>query len=169
MSLWGTQSGNEHKPSFLKDSDKEKTYAGPGGWTIKRADGTEEVLVAIRGLQASIAAPTITEVRFGSGTYTAGATRSVRVSYNEKVTVTGNPTLVVAGTVTPSTTATYVSTSTSGNTLTFNFTVPAAGQTLSIATQSLAAGTIVDQTGGASAERLVTAGAGTAAGTKVTV
>jgi hypothetical protein len=71
--------------------------------------------------------------------------------------------------VTPSTTATYASINTAGNTLTFSFVVPAANQNLSIATQSLVAGTIVDQTGAAAAERLITAAHGTSAGVKRTV
>ena len=169
--LWGTTSGDEQKPNWLTAEEKEATFAGPGGWTLRHPNGTEEVLVALARLQTRIGAPTIVSVAFGNGTFTAGASRTVKVSYNEKVTVTGNPTLVVAGTVTPSTTATYASSNAAGTTLTFSFIVPAAGQTLSIGSQSvsLSGGTIVDQTGGASAELVVTAGQGTDAGTKTTV
>lgn len=180
--LWGTSAttGLEHKPNWLVDSlnplrdqQKENTYATKDGWVYKRKDGTEEVLVAIRGLNTRLAAATVTSIVFGSGAYTAGTTKTVRVQFNEKVTVTGNPTLVVTGSVAGSVTATYSSTNAAGDTLVFSFTVPAAGNTLSIGAQSvlLAGGTItetgIDPT--VNASLTVSSTVAAAAGTKTTV
>lgn len=146
--LWGKTSGDEHKPVWLTDAQKENCYATSAGWVLKHNNGIEELLVAVAGLSLAgkLAAATITSVKFGSGTYTAGTTKTVRVQFNEKVTVTGNPTLVVTGSVAGAITATYASTNTAGDTLVFNFTVPAAANVLSVGTQSvlLAGGTITE-------------------------
>lgn len=173
--LWGTSAatGLEHKPVWLTDTQKESTYATKDGWVYKRKDGTEEVLVAIRGLNTRLAAATITSVAFGTGTYTAGTTKTVKVQFNEKVTVTGTPTLVVTGSVAGSITASYASTNTAGDTLTFSFTVPAADNTLSVGAQSvsLAGGTIVETgiTPTVNAALTISSTVATAAGTKTTV
>jgi hypothetical protein len=68
------------------------------------------------------------------------------VTYNEKVTVTGSPTLVVTASVTGPVTATYSSTGGQGNSLVFTFTTPAAANVLSIGAQSilLAGGTVTE-------------------------
>lgn len=173
--LWGTSAitGLEHKPVWLTDTQKESTYATKDGWVYKRKDGTEEVLVAIRGLNTRLAAATITSVVFGNGTYTAGTTKTVKVQFNEKVTVTGTPTLVVTGSVIGAVTASYTSTNSAGDTLTFSFTVPAAGNVLSVGAQSvsLAGGTIVE-TGispTVNASLTISSTVAGAAGTKTTV
>lgn len=172
MPLWGTSAANESKPKYLTDEQKEQCYATGAGWAIKRPDGEEEILVSIRGLSTRLAAASITEVKFASGSYVAGATKSVKVSFNEKVAVTGNPTLVVTGSVAGAVTATYASTNANGTVLTFNFTVPAADNVLTVGAQSvsLAGGTIVEQAAGATAASLViTSAVATAAGSKTAV
>lgn len=148
--LWGVNTTNENKPNWLTDAQKENCFATPAGWVLRHNNGIEELLVAVAGLSLAgkLAAATITDIRWGTGTYTAGTTKSVRVQFNEKVTVTGSPTLVVTGSVTGAVTATYASTNTAGDTLVFNFTVPAAGQTLSVGAQSIAlAGGTITETG----------------------
>lgn len=180
--LWGTsaETGLEHKPVWLVDSlnplrdqQKENTYATKDGWVYKRKDGTEEVLVAIRGLNTRLAAATVTSIVFGNGTYTAGTTKTVRVQFNEKVTVTGSPTLVVNASVAGNITATYSSTNTVGDTLVFSFTVPAAGNTLRVNAQSisLAGGTIVETgvTPTVNASLVVSSAVASATATKTTV
>jgi hypothetical protein len=174
QTLWGVKSGqSEMKPNWLTDAEKENTFATNAGWVLRQPTGIEETLVAVSNLKTKLGAATITEVRFGSGVFTAGTTRTVRVSYNEKVTVTGNPTLVVTGSVEGPITATYSSTSGQGNVLVFSFTVPDAPNTLSIGTQTiaLAGGTIVETgvTPTVNAERLITAAVGAAAKTKTVV
>lgn len=170
MAQWGTSTSNEAKPNWLSDEQKERTYATPAGWTIKQKGGVEELLVSVRGLNSRLGAASISEVRFGTGTYTAGTTKTVKVSFNEVVAVTGSPTLVVTGSVTGAVTATFASLSANGTVMTFNFTVPAAGQTLSIGAQTvaLAGGTIVDGAAVA-ADRTLTLAVGQGAGTKTTV
>lgn len=171
--LWGITSGNEDKPIWLTDAQKENTFATNGGWVLRHNNGIEETLVSIANLKARLGAASITEVRFGTGTYTAGTTKTIRVTYNEKVTVTGNPTLVVTGSVAGAITATYASTTGQGNVLVFNFTVPAAGNVLSVGAQSiLLAGGTVTETGvtpTVNAELAIGAAIGTAAGTKTAV
>lgn len=173
--LWGTNTSNESKPAWLTDAQKENCFATPGGWVLRHNNGIEETLVAIAGLSlvSKLAAATITDVRFGSGTFTAGATRTVRVQFNEKVTVTGTPTLVVTGSIAGAITASYTSTNTAGDTLVFSFTVPAATNVLSVGTQSvtLAGGTITetDVTPTVNAALAIAATAVSATGTKTAV
>lgn len=173
--LWGTSSatGLEHKPVWLTEAQKERTYATKDGWAIKRSDGTEEILVSIKGLNTRLSSATITGVSFVNGTYTAGTTKSVKVQFNEKVTVTGSPRLVVTGSVAGAVTATYASTNTAGDTLTFTFIVPAAGNTLSVGAQSIAlAGGTITETGitpTVNADLLISATVAASASTKTTV
>ena len=175
MASWGTSTNLEKKPTWLTEAQKESCYATPAGWVFKRKDGEEEVLVAIKGLSLAerLAAATITDIVFATGTYTAAGTKSVKVSFNEKVTVTGSPTLIVTGSVAGAITATYASTNAAGTTLTFNFTVPASGNVLSVGAQSvaLAGGTVVETgvTPTVNASLVVTAGVASAAGTKTAV
>jgi hypothetical protein len=170
MPLWGTKSGLENMPNWLTAEEKERCYATPSGWVYKHPSGVEEVLVSVRNLATRVGAATITGVKFGSGTYTAGSTKQVKVIFNEKVTVTGTPTLAVTNSLGGTVTASYVSTNAQGTTLTFEFTVPAVGAVLSIAAQSVAAGTIVEQAAGAAvAERAISAKLATEAGTKTSV
>lgn len=173
--LWGTSSatGLEHKPVWLTETQKESTYATKDGWVYKRKDGTEEVLVAVRGLNTRLSSASITAVTFATGTYTGGGTKSVKVQFNEKVTVTGSPTLVVTGSVAGAVTATYASTNAAGDTLTFSFTVPDAGDTLSVGAQSVSldGGTITETgiTPTVNADLAISSTVAAAAGTKTTV
>lgn len=170
MSQWGTSTSNESKPNWLTDEQKERTYATAAGWTIKQEGGVEEVLVAVRGLGSRLGSASISEVRFGSGTYAAGTTKSVKISFNEAVAVTGSPTLVVTGSVAGAITATYASINATNNVLTFNFTVPAAGQNLSVGAQTIAlAGGTINDPSAVAADRTIALAAGQGAGTKTTV
>lgn len=171
--LWGIKAGNEDKPSWLNDAQKENTFATNAGWVLRHNSGIEETLVAIANLKSKLGAASITEVKFGAGTYTAGTTKTIRVTYNEKVTVTGSPTLVVTGSVVGAIAATYASTAGQGNVLVFSFTVPAAANVLTVGAQSIAlnAGTIVetDVTPTVNADLVISAAAADAAGTKTAV
>ena len=170
--LWGIKSGDEIKPNWLTDTQKENTYATNAGWTQKHSDGTEEVLVAIANLKTKLGAASVTEIAFASGTYTAGTTKTLKVSFNEKVTVTGTPTISIStgGTAID---ATYASTSTNGNVLTFSFTVPVAATVMSIVTQSIAlAGGTITETGvtpTVNADLVITTSVASKAGTKTAV
>ena len=100
---------------------KKKTHLRPNaGWVLRHASGIDETLVALPNLKVRLGAASVTEVRFAGGTYVEGTSKTVRVTYNEKVTVTGNPTMVVTGTA-GAITATYSSTSGQGNVLVFAF------------------------------------------------
>jgi hypothetical protein len=171
--LWGIKAGNEVKPSWLNDKQKENTFATNSGWTLRHGSGIEETLVAIANLKTKLGAASITEVKFGTGTYTAGTAKTIRVTYNEKVTVTGSPTLVVTGSVAGAITATYSSTAGQGNVLVFTFTVPAAANVLTVGAQSiaLAGGTVVETsvTPTVNADLAISAAIASAAGTKTAV
>lgn len=171
--LWGIKSGNEDKPIWLTDAEKENTFATNGGWVLRHPSGIEETLVAVANLKTKLGAASITEVKFGTGTFTEATTKTVRVTYNEKVTVTGNPTLVVTGATAGAITATYSSTAGQGNVLVFSFTVPAVPDTLSIGAQSISlAGGTVTETGVSptvNAELAISATIAAAAGTKTVV
>jgi hypothetical protein len=147
--MWGVVAGDELKPTYVKKTaSKENVYATKKGWVHKRPDGTEEVLVSIRGLNTRLGAadPVAITWQTTPTTLVRNATATVRVSFNEKVTISGTPTLVITGSVSGAITASYTSTTSQGNTAIFTFTVPNTAQTLSIGAQSisLAGGTIYD-------------------------
>lgn len=179
MPLWGTgRNGLEKKPNWLTDEEKERCFATSAGWVLRGADGSEEVLVAISGLNRAadatgtgLGAATITGVKFASGAYVAGTTKQVKVSYNERVTVTGVPTIVVTAATAGPITASFVSANAAGTTLTFEFVVPSAPDTLTIGTQSvvLAGGSVIETgvTPTVNAELLISAGVAAEAGSKV--
>ena len=174
QTLWGVKAGqSEMKPNWLTDAQKENTFATNAGWVLRHNSGIEETLVAVADLKTKLGAASITEVKFGTGTYNAGSTKTVRVTYNEKVTVTGSPTLVVTGATAGAITATYSSTVGQGNVLIFSFTVPASPDTLSIVAQSiaLAGGTVVETavTPTVNADVAISAAIALAAGTKTVV
>lgn len=145
--LWGNGTNGAGKPNWLtagandgRYNQLDNCYATAAGWVLRHPDGTEELLVAIRGLDlgtAKLGVPVIDSVTF-SGSKTHGGTGMVKVRFNEQVAVTGNPTLLVSTTVGgPTVTATYASMNSAKTVLTFNYTVPAAGAVVSIAAQSV--------------------------------
>lgn len=138
MPLWGGSTTDESKPKWLTEEEKANCYATPAGWVYKQPNGTEEILVAFRGLATELGAPTISAVYFANtaATYVQGHTNAyVAVVYNEKVVVSGSPTLNVNGSDTDAT-ATYTSGS-GTNKLLFKFTVPSVAQTLQIDGQTI--------------------------------
>jgi hypothetical protein len=127
MPLWGATTSDESKPKNLTAEEKSRTFATTRGWEIRRADGTDEVLVAIRNLSGGtttsvgkLGAATISEVFFLSTSYTTGTTGVVRVVWNEKITPTTTGTLIVKQTNTTSNVVTNVTATRFGNT-TSNF------------------------------------------------
>ena len=106
MPLWGTSDSDESKPKNLTTAEKKEVYATNSGWvreagSILSGNGNTnadpEVLVAVSGLADSIGAADVTEVEWITTTAdkSEGFTLSVRVRYNEEVTVTGSPTIAV--------------------------------------------------------------------------
>ena len=106
MPLWGNSDSDESKPKWLTDAEKKEVYANTSGWVVEAGstmtgnDNTSaapEILVAIGNLTTNIGAADVTEVEWitTAADKSAGFTLSVRVRYNEAVTVTGNPTLAV--------------------------------------------------------------------------
>tara|TARA_R100000908_G_C3696637_1_gene108784 strand:+ start:113 stop:703 length:591 start_codon:yes stop_codon:yes gene_type:complete len=134
MPLWGIT--DESKPKWLTTDEKKESYATTGGWVIEggskmsgngNPDAQPEVLVAIRNLSNRMAEGTITEVEWISAGFdrTTGGTLQVRVRYNEPVTVTGSPTVLVTngnqgtGSGRPNQTLTYTATGSTTNELVF--------------------------------------------------
>ena len=106
MPLWGNSDADESKPKWLTDAEKKEVYANTSGWVVEAGstmtgnDNTSaapEILVAIGNLTTNIGAADVTEVEWitTAADRSAGYTLSVRVRYNEAVTVTGSPTLAV--------------------------------------------------------------------------
>lgn len=103
MPLWGANTSDESKPKNLTAEEKSRTFATTRGWEIRRADGTDEVLVAIRNLAGGTVAATdvkleaanITQVYFTNATVEADTLSTVRVVWNERITPTTTGTLVV--------------------------------------------------------------------------
>ena len=106
MPLWGKTDADESKPKWLTDDQKKEVFANASGWVVEggsaqtgngNVNAQAEVLCCIGGLSTGIGAGDITDVEWITTTAdkSAGFTLSVRVRYNEPVTVTGNPTLAV--------------------------------------------------------------------------
>ena len=155
MPLWGKTTSDESKPKYLDNVNKnglaEDCFATEEGWVLRHYKGSDkntarfwdEVLVSIGGLAGGasttegLGAANITGVFFEQESLAQGATGTVVVVYNELVDVAvSNPTLVVTGSTTGAVTATYAR-GTGLNRLEFDFTVPSATETLSIAAQTI--------------------------------
>ena len=183
MALWGNTAADEAKPKFFTAEQKKTVFATDRGWVQLNGKGLEEVICAIGGLSTSIAGADITSTDFVTTAFdvSAGGNIDVRVIYNEKVTVTGSPTLVItnnqAGSGSAATkTATYQSGS-GTNRLVFRCTIGAGGSTvaaddvLSIGAQNiaLAGGALKDTGTTVNSLVAISAAAGSAAGTLTAV
>ena len=194
MALWGTSDADESKPKNLTTAEKKEVFANNSGWVREAGsiwsgnDNTAadpEVLVEVSGLADSIGAADVTEVEWITSTAdkSAGFTLSVRVRWNEAVTVTGNPTLAVtngnqgSGSGRGPHTLVYAS-GTGTNDLVFSLAIAAANaatnanDVLSIGAQTiaLAGGTIKDTADGTTVSaRAISGTQGTAAGTVTVV
>ena len=195
MSLWGATDSDESKPKNLTTAEKKQVFANSSGWVLEagsslsgndNTSATPEVLVAIGGLATSIGAADVTEVEWitTAADKSAGFTLSVRVRYNEAVTVTGSPTIAVtngnegSGTGRGPHTLVYAS-GTGTNELIFNLAIAAANaatnadDVLSIGAQNVlkpGGATMKDTAGTNSDSAVAISGAqGTAAGTLTVV
>ena len=191
MPLWGKTDADESKPKWLTDEQKKEVYATNEGWVVEagstmtgndNANAAPEILVALGGLSTGIGAADVTEVEWITTTAdkSEGFTLSVRVRYNEPVTVTGSPTLAVtngnqgSGSGRGPHTLVYAS-GTGSNELVFNLAIGAANaatnedDVLTIGAQNIlkpGGATIKDTAGTASDSAVaISAGQGTAAGT----
>ncbi len=191
MALWGVSDSDESKPKNLTTAEKKEVYATNSGWVREagsilsgngNTDADPEVLVAVSGLADSIGAADVTEVEWitTAADKSEGFTLSVRVRYNEAVTVTGSPTIAVtngnqgSGSGRGPHTLVYAS-GTGSNELIFNLAIAAAnaatnaGDILTIGAQNIlkpGGATIKDAAGTASDSAVAISGAqGTAAGT----
>ena len=175
MALWGNTDADEAKPKNFTTAQKQDVFATDRGWVKLNGKGLEEVVVAIGGLSTSLAGADINESSFVTTSFgeAAGGNIDVKITFNEKVTVTGSPTITVtndqAGSGTDATfTATYQSGSSTNN-LTFRATFAAADggvaedDVLSIGAQNiaLAGGTIKDTGTTVNSGVAVPAGTGT--------
>ena len=178
MALWGVSDADESKPKWLSDADKKNCVAKSEGWVLKKTVGSRnltEILVATGAdLSVGIGQADITNIDFVSTAYdkSDGGTLSVKVIFNEDVTVAGTPQLTVVNDNNANHTLSYASGSTT-NELVFSLAIGAnnaatdAGDVLSIGANavSLNGGTIVDTVGGVNATITNSGAIGTAAGT----
>ena len=190
MPLWGATDGTESKPKYLTDAEKKLVFANASGWVLEagsefsgndNTEATPEVLVAIGELAESLGSADITQIEFITTAFdkSDGGSLTATVLFNEKVTVTGNPTLSVTngnqGTGTGRGPHVLVYTSgSSTNKLTFTLAIGAANaatnadDVLSFGANALAhagGSTIVDKAEGGNATITSAASIGTAAGT----
>ena len=189
MPLWGATDADESKPKWLTTAQKKEVFADTTGWVVEggstmtgndNTSAAPEILAAIGGLTTKIGAADITGVEWitTAADKSAGFTLSVRVRWNEAVTVTGNPTLAVTngnqGTGSGRGPHTLVYASGSGsNELVFSLAIAAnnaatnADDVLTVAAQTiaLAGGTIKDTADGTTVSARAISGAqGTACG-----
>ena len=189
MPLWGATDADESKPKWLTTAQKKEVFADTTGWVVEggstmtgndNTSAAPEILAAIGGLTTKIGAADITGVEWitTAADKSAGFTLSVRVRWNEAVTVTGNPTLAVtngnqgSGSGRGPHTVVYASGSGS-NELVFSLAIAAANaatnadDVLTVAAQTiaLAGGTIKDTADGTTVSARAISGAqGTACG-----
>ena len=191
MALWGITDADEAKPKWLTTAQKKEVFANNSGWVVEagstqtgndNTDAQPEVLCCVGDLATGIGAADVTEVEWITTTAdkSDGFTLSVRVRYNEAVTVTGSPTLAVtngnegSGTGRGPHTLVYASGSTT-NELVFSLAIAAANaatnadDVLSIGAQNIlkpGGATIKDTADGTTDAAVAISGAqGTAAGT----
>ena len=187
MPLWGIT--DEAKPKWLTDSEKKEVYANNSGWVVEagstmtgngNVNAQPEVLCCIGDLDDRLLNATITEIELitplAGGTFdkSAGGNISVRVRWNEAVTVTGVPHFVVNNTTSSSRHQTCLFVSGSGtNELVFTKTLGAASadinasDELNVIANPLAqsGGSTIKDTGTSTASSIVSSTAiGTAAG-----
>ena len=97
MALWGVSDADESKPKWLSDADKKNCVAKSEGWVLKKTVGSRnltEILVATGAdLSVGIGQADITNIDFVSTAFdkSDGGTLSVKVIFNEDVTVAGTP------------------------------------------------------------------------------
>ena len=189
MPLWGNSDADESKPKNLTTAEKKEVYATASGWVREAGSALSgnnntsadpELLVAVSALSTNLGGADVTEVEWitTAADKSDGFTLSVRVRYNEAVTVGGSPTLEVtngnqgSGSGRGPHTLVYAS-GTGSNELVFSLVIGAnngatnADDVLVISAQNieLAGGTIKDATGTASdASVAISAGQGTDAG-----
>ena len=190
MPLWGNSDADESKPKNLTTAEKKEVYATASGWVREAGSALSgnnntsadpELLVAVSALSTNIGAADVTEVEWitTSAKKDDGFTLSVRVRYNEAVTVTGSPTLAVtngnqgSGSGRGPHTLVYAS-GTGSNELVFSLAIAAANaatnadDVLVIGAQNIlkpGGATIKDATGTASDSAVaISAGQGTDAG-----
>ena len=169
MALWGGTDADETKPKFLTDAQKKQVYATAQGWVAEpglsgnsNSSAQPEILVAFKNLAGTDAAPSsglgaadITEIEFVTTAFdkSEGGNIDVLVRFNEEVTVTGAPFVVITNdTPARNLQADYLSGSGS-NELTFRETIAAAnaatnaGDVLSIGANAmnLNSGTVKDK------------------------
>ena len=173
MGSWGTtHNAVDNKPKYLTDTEKVGCYADLTGWTVAAGgngnpNAQRETLVAIGDLAGTssttgLRSATVTSVRFKPGTtattdHTAGggATVTIEITWDEAVTVTGNPVMKVVNSGGGTHDCAYTATGSTSNTKVFTVTgqTLAAGNVLSIGTAlhdaiTLAGGTIKDTASG---------------------
>jgi len=189
MPLWGATDADESKPKWLTTAQKKEVFANTTGWVVEggstmtgndNTSAAPEILAAIGGLTTKIGAADVTGVEWitTAADKSAGFTLSVRVRWNEAVTVTGNPTLAVtngnqgSGSGRGPHTLVYASGSGS-NELVFSLAIAAANAatnaddvlTVGAQTIALAGGTIKDTADGTTVSARAISGAqGTACG-----
>ena len=195
MPLWGATDADESKPKWLTTAQKKEVFANTTGWVVEggstmtgndNTSAAPEILAAIGGLTTKIGAADVTDVEWITTTAdkSAGFTLSIRVRYNEAVTVTGSPTLAVtngnqgSGSGRGPHTLVYAS-GTGSNELVFNLAIAAANaatnadDVLVIGAQNIAkpgGATIKDASGTDSDSAVaISAAQGTAAGSVTVV
>ena len=194
MPLWGATDADESKPKWLTTAQKKEVFANTTGWVVEggstmtgndNTSAAPEILAAIGGLTTKIGAADVTGVEWitTAADKSAGFTLSVRVRWNEAVTVTGNPTLAVtngnqgSGSGRGPHTLVYASGSGS-NELVFSLAIAAANAatnaddvlTVGAQTIALAGGTIKDTADGTTVSARAISGAqGTACGSVTVV
>ena len=160
MALWGNTDADEAKPKWMSSAEKADVFATDRGWVKLNGKGLEEVICSIGGLSTAVGGADINTAAFVSTAFdvSAGGNVDVRLTFNEKVTVTGSPTITITnsqagGGSAGTKTATYQSGS-GTNKLVFRCTIGAGGSTvsaddvLSVASQNIAlAGGAIKDTG----------------------
>jgi hypothetical protein len=170
MPQWGSggtaTNATENKPQNETEFQKSQTFADQRGWVYQREDGTEEVLVAIRGLSGSdtdltakLGTGNLTQAFLLNTTLKSDTTGVLRVVWNERITPTTTGTAVVRNFTSGTNITATRQGNTSSNFIDYYFAVPnQAGIKLGLQAQTITQG-IQDATGAATtSETAIAAG-----------
>ena len=141
MGSWGATDANESKPGYLTSVEKRSAYATTKGWVYPAAGNDNaaadpEVLVAIGGLSGAtkLNVADISSLNWAVSSFSraAGGKISAVVNYNEEVTVTGTPRVLLTNSRGGANFNLSFASGSGTNRLTFDITIPANDATTTV-------------------------------------
>src|SRR5437764_1227010 len=79
--------GNHAKPNWLTPDQADRCFASPAGWVLHRKDGTQELLVAVKGLSlaAKLGTTVIDKLTWATGVFGRSQAQTIKVRFDQQV------------------------------------------------------------------------------------